>query len=108
MRAAFCATINMDAAEIAAWLETSESRSVGFVRPGETESVGRIAGRRIAAILAMSEEQLGDEDYRLMRKAAGFVRRHTARPPANRVTSRWRYALMNWGHDPLRSGDWGI
>jgi len=108
VRAAFRESVNMESAEIEAWLETAESRSVGFIRPGETESVGRIAGRRIAAILAISEEALDDEDYRLMRKAVGFVRRHTARPPVNRVTSRWRYALMNWGHDPLRSGDWGI
>ena len=37
-----------------------------------------------------------------MRKVVGFVRRHTAREPVNTVTSRWRYALMNWGHDPLK------
>lgn len=108
VRAAFRASINMSADEIEAWLATAESRSVGFIRPGETESVGRTAGRRIAAIRRLPEEALDDEDYRLMRKAVGFVRRHTARPPENRVTSRWRYALMNWGHDPLRSGDWAI
>jgi hypothetical protein len=33
---------------------------------------------------------------------AGFVRRHRAREPANMATSRWRYSLMNWGHDPLK------
>ena len=37
-----------------------------------------------------------------MRKVVGYVRRHRAQEPANIVTSRWRYALMNWGHDPLK------
>ena len=101
IRAAFAALCHMDADTLEAWLETDESRKVGFVRPGESESVGRQAGRRLAAILRMPQSALGDEDYRLMRKAVGYVRRHRAQEPANIVTSRWRYALMNWGHDPL-------
>lgn len=108
IRAAFDETVNMGAEEIEAWLETAESGKVGFVREGESESVGRGAGRRIAEILRIPEAALGEEDYRLMRKAVGVVRRHKARPPENRVTSRWRYALMNWGHDPLRSADWAL
>jgi hypothetical protein len=100
--AAFAAEINMAADEIEEWLETPESRSVGFRKPGDSESVGHRAGRRIAAILRGDPAELDDEDYRLMRKAVGFVRRHRAQEPANMVTSRWRYSLMNWGHDPLR------
>ena len=107
-RRAFAGVVNMDADEIEAWLETEESRRVGFVPPGAGESVGRAAGRRIAAILRTPDTALGDEDYRLMRKAFGVVRRHSARPPVNRVTSRWRYALMNWGHDPLRCEGWSV
>ena len=38
-----------------------------------------------------------------MRKAVGFIRRHRAQEPENMVTSRWRYSLMNWGHDPLKA-----
>ena len=102
VRAAFSALVNMSADEIEEWLETEESRAVGFTRPGESESVGRQAGRRIAAILRTEAWQRDDEDLRLMRKTVGFIRRHIAREPANMVTSRWRYALMNWGHDPLR------
>jgi hypothetical protein len=37
-----------------------------------------------------------------MRKVVGYVRRHRAQEPANIATSRWRYSLMNWGHDPLK------
>jgi hypothetical protein len=38
-----------------------------------------------------------------MRKVVGYVRRHLAQEPANPATSRWRYSLMNWGHDPLKA-----
>jgi hypothetical protein len=37
-----------------------------------------------------------------MRKVVGYIRRHSAQQPANIYTSRWRYSLMNWGHDPTR------
>ena len=44
-------------------------------------------------------------DYAHMRKVVGFVRRHRAQGPHEEYripTSRWRYSLMNWGHDPLK------
>jgi hypothetical protein len=35
-----------------------------------------------------------------------FIRRQLALAPRkNRESSRWRYALMNWGHDPLKLTD---
>jgi hypothetical protein len=93
----------MSAVEIEAWLETEESRSVGFTRRGESESVGRQSGRRIVAILGRDHGALSDVDYAHMRKVVGFVRRHRAQRPARDVThTRWRYALMNGGHDPLK------
>jgi hypothetical protein len=98
----FAAAVNMDADEIEAWLRTEESLAVGFRRAGAAETVGHAAGRRIVAILRTPEPELGDEDYAHMRKVAGFVRRHRAQEPANMVTSRWRYSLMNWGCDPLQ------
>lgn len=92
----------MTVAELDRWLETPESQRVGFRRPGETESVGHASGRRILAILGKSETMLADEDYAHMRKVIGFVRRHGAQRPENIYTSRWRYSLMNWGHDPVK------
>ena len=97
----FRSAVNMDAAELAAWLVTDESRRVGWTRPGESEAVGHAAGRRIVRILRTAEPALAPEDYRHMRKVVGFIRRHRAQEPVNIVTSRWRYSLMNWGHDPL-------
>ena len=97
---AFAAAVNMDADALEAWLDTPESRAVGYKKDGG-ESVGHAAGRRIVRILRSGEAARDEDDYRLMRKAVGVIRRHRAQEPANMVTSRWRYALMNWGHDPL-------
>jgi len=93
----------MTAAELQTWLGTRESRSVGWKADGRHESVGHASGRRIVEILRSPKRELTDNDYAHMRKVVGFVRRHRAQEPANKVTSRWRYSLMNWGHDPLKS-----
>ena len=98
----FNASVNMTAGEIEEWLESDQSRRVGFKRPGESESVGHASGRRIVAILQKRESELDDEDYAHMRKVIGYVKRHSAQRPDNFVTSRWRYSLMNWGHDPVK------
>ena len=98
---AFSDAVNMAPAELEAWLETGESRAVGQKKECG-ESVGHASGRRIAAILRCRRDELSDEDYLHMRKVAGFVARHRAQRPDNVVTSRWRYSLMNWGHDPLK------
>jgi hypothetical protein len=98
----FAALVNMEAAELEAWLDGEESRAVGWTRPGEEDSVGRQSGRHIARILRSPREKLDEADYRQMRRTIGFIRRHRAQEPANIVTSRWRYSLMNWGHDPLK------
>jgi len=99
---AFAAAVNMSLDELDSWLETRESRKVGFRRDGATESVGHASGRRIAAILRTPEPARTADDWAHMRKVVGFVRRHRAQEPANPVTSRWRWSLMNWGHDPLK------
>ena len=42
------------------------------------------------------------DDYAHMRKVVGYIARHSAQRPENIYTSRWRYSLMNWGHDPVK------
>jgi hypothetical protein len=91
----------MEAAELEAWLNTPESLRVGQMKP-DGESVGHASGRRIVHLLRATKEALSDDDYAHMRKVIGYVRRHLAQEPENTVTSRWRYSLMNWGHDPLK------
>lgn len=98
----FRSAVNMEADELERWLRTPESLRVGQTKPGERESIGHASGRRIVEILGKAEAKLKDEDYGHMRKVVGYVRRHRAQEPENMVTSRWRYSLMNWGHDPLK------
>ena len=102
---AFGEAVNMAPAELADWLETEESRKVGWKGSdgkGSGESVGHASGRRIVEIRRKRKAELDDADYAHMRKVVGYVRRHLAQRPENQVTSRWRYSLMNWGHDPLK------
>ena len=100
---AFHEAVNMAPAEMERWLATAESRSVGWTHEGEHESVGHEAGRRIVAIKRTKKADLTDDDYAHMRKVVGYVHRHMAQRPAGDVTeTRWRYSLMNWGHDPAK------
>lgn len=104
IRSDFKRAVNMTAAEIDDWLCTEQSHAVGWKGPNGTarESIGHQSGRRIADLLRKEELLLDDADYAHMRKVVGFVRRHSAQRPENIYTSRWRYSLMNWGHDPLK------
>ena len=83
------------------WQRRKAAQSGGRPR-GQSESVGYASGRRIVVLLRARRSDLTEEDYGHMRKVVGYVRRHRAQEPANMVTSRWRYSLMNWGHDPLK------
>jgi hypothetical protein len=104
VKKSFFALVNLTPRELEAWLETEESKSVGF-DSGDGESVGHKSGRRIVAILR--KKRVADaDDIVHMRKVVGFIRRHLAQPPGRDVeTSRWRYSLMNWGHDPMKISD---
>lgn len=103
IRREFKRLTNLSQAELRAWLDTPESRKVGFVRKGERESVGRQSGRRILEIRDTRVADLSDADYAHMKKVIGYCRRHLAQRPWGDVTeTRWRWSLMNWGHDPLK------
>ncbi|MEU0166120.1 DUF3140 domain-containing protein [Streptomyces iakyrus] len=93
--------VNMTPADLEKWLESDASQGVGQHQDGG-ESTGHASGRRIVAILRARKGDLTDDDYRHMRKVVGYVRRHQAQRPSGDVRdTRWRYSLMNWGHDPL-------
>jgi hypothetical protein len=99
--------VNMSAAELERWLRSPESQKVGWkgADGAAAESVGHASGRHIVAILRKGKDALTDNDYAHMRKVVGYVARHSAQRPENVYTSRWRYSLMNWGHDPVKAGD---
>ena len=104
IRRAFQEAVNMSPAALEKYLETEESRSVGWVNEGETEAVGHQEGRRIVEIKRKRKADLTDDDYAHMRKVVGCVHRHLAQggPAKDKEHSHWRYSLMNWGHDPLK------
>ncbi len=98
--AEFKEAVNMTAGDLEKWLRTDESKSVGQ-SSGDGESVGHASGRRIVDLLRTKKADLDDHDIAHMRKVVGYVHRHTAQRPAGDVTrTKWRYSLMNWGHDP--------
>jgi hypothetical protein len=111
VRQAFGDAVNMTASELKRWLKTDESKSVGVTGgkaksgPGGGQSVGHESGEAIVTILEKKKDQLTDEDLAHMRKVTGYVKRHLAQQPKKEdvTESRWRYSLMNWGHDPLKS-----
>lgn len=95
--------VNMSAREIEDWLATEESKSVGQ-DSGDGESIGRKSGKRIIAIL--KKRKAAADDIAHMRRVVSFIRRHRGQGPLrNAHSSRWRYSLMNWGHDPLKPAD---
>jgi hypothetical protein len=100
----FGEAVNMTPAALDKWLGTEDSRSVGWTYDGESEAVGHQEGRRMVEMKRKTKADLTDEDYAHMRKVLGYVRRHLAQggPAEDKEHSRWRFSLMNWGHDPLK------
>ncbi|MEZ5785107.1 MAG: DUF3140 domain-containing protein [Xanthobacteraceae bacterium] len=100
----FRAVVNMSPAELERWLDTDRLvRGVGWTRDNADESIGHRSGRRIVALKRTTVGDLDDDDYAHMRKVTGYVHRHLAQRPSGDVSdTRWRYSLMNWGHDPLK------
>jgi hypothetical protein len=98
----FDEAVNMSASELRRWLGTRESRAVAQ-STDDGEPVGQHAGRRIVDLLQKRVSDLTESDTQHMHEVVGHVHRHLAQKPGGDVAhSRWRYSLMNWGHDPLR------
>ncbi|WP_022825718.1 DUF3140 domain-containing protein [Hymenobacter norwichensis] len=94
--------VNMTATELEKWLKTEESKSVGQ-DSGDGKSIGHKSGEHIIRILHKKKADLTPDDEAHMHKVHSYVSRHSAQRPSSDVEhSRWRYSLMNWGHDPLK------
>ena len=103
----FNEAVNMAPAELEKWLDSDDSKRVGYKGgggEGSGESVGHKSGRRIVEIKRTKKADLSDDDYAHMKKVVSYVHRHLAQkgPAKDKETSDWRYSLMNWGHDPLK------
>ena len=104
----FREAVNMTPAALEKWLDTDDSKEVGWKGEdghGTGESVGHKSGARIVEILHKKKADLTDDDYAHMQKVVSYVHRHLAQggPKEDAEHSRWRYSLMNWGHDPMRA-----
>jgi hypothetical protein len=98
----FDEAVNMTRKDLEGWLNTDESRSVGQ-SDGGGESKGHESGRRIVEILQKNKSDYTDDDVEHMKRVVGYVKRHLGQGPKGGVEdSKWRYSLMNWGHDPLK------
>ena len=105
----FKEAVNMTPAALEKWLDSEESKSVGWADgankkdAGGSEAVGHKEGLRIVEIKHKKPADLSDDDYAHMKKVVGYVHRHLAQKPSGDIEhSRWRASLMNWGHDPLK------
>lgn len=105
VREQFKHAVNMTSAALGKWLDGPDSRAVGWKGEdgdGSGESIGHASGRHILRIKEQTVADLTEEDYDHMRKVVGYVARHSKQRPAQPEESRWRYSLMNWGHDPMK------
>jgi hypothetical protein len=102
VREEFQEAVNMDADELKKWLETDESKSVGQSDDGG-ESKGHESGCRIVEILKKDDEDIDQYDVDYMRRVVSYVHRYQAQELEEDVEeSRWRYSLMNRGHNLLK------
>lgn len=101
--AEFRKAVNMSAKQLEAWLKTGESKSVGQKSSEGSESTGHESGRMIVKLLGKSQSEYTEADIHEMARVISYVHRHMAQRPSGDISeTRWRYSLMNWGHDPLK------
>ena len=103
----FNEAVNMTPSELEKFLDTDDSKRVGWKGEdgkGSGESVGHKSGKRIVELRHKKKADLTNDDYAHMKKVVGYVHRHMAQggPAEDKEHSDWRYSLMNWGHDPMK------
>lgn len=99
---AFHAAVNMTPKELESWLKTEESRSVGQKETEGDESIGHQSGRHTVELLHQKSDPT-EADLHHMKRVVSYIHRHSAQKPSGEIEhTRWRYSLMNWGHDPLK------
>ena len=100
----FKQAVNMSAKVLTEWLKTDESKAVGFKNSEGGESVGHLSGRKIVEMLDKPEADFSSDDVAHARKVVGYIHRHSAQRPQGDISqTHWRYSLMNWGYDPLKT-----
>jgi Protein of unknown function (DUF3140) len=101
--AEFEKAVNMSPKALAAWLDTTDSKAVGFKTSDDSESVGHLSGEKIVVLLGKPRADFTPDDIAHARKVVGYIHRHLAQRPNGDISkTHWRYSLMNWGHDPQK------
>jgi hypothetical protein len=96
----FRSVVNISRDQFEHWLGTPESRKLRF--PDEPKG-GMIASQAILKLLTKKHDKITREDVGQMQAIIEFIEdRIQKRPKGDIVASNWRYALMNWGHDPSK------
>ena len=97
--------VNMTKTELEDWLDTDESKAAGQ-HDGDDESTGHAMGRHIVEIKDTKKDDLTDAQYGYMKKAVGYIARHSKQRPdkgdEELKDMTWTHSLKNWGHDPLK------
>jgi YebC/PmpR family DNA-binding regulatory protein len=91
-------------------LTDNRNRAASDVRVAMTRNGGSMADPGSVSylfnrkgVVIVPKGELTEDDVAHMRKVIGYVHRHLAQRPKGDVKdTRWRYSLMNWGHDPLK------
>ena len=97
-RADISVAVSIPAGLITPIIASADTKSISAI----STEMKELAGLARDGKLQPQQYQGGTASISNMRKVVGFIRRHSAQRPANIYTSRWRYSLMNWGHDPDR------
>lgn len=98
----FQKAVNMTSQNLQQWLSTEKSKSVGQ-KDDDDEAIGHKSGKKIVEILDRNSDDYTESDFGQMKRVVSYVHRHLAQKPSGDIeNSRWRYSLMNWGHDPLK------
>lgn len=96
----------MTAGKLEKWLDTEESKKVGYKDGGAGESVGHQEGAKIVELLGKEQADYTADDLKHIHKVTGYIHRHLAQKPDGDISgTNWRYSLMNWGHDPKNKGE---
>ena len=101
--AEFRALVNMSPLELENWLETKTSR-IPSQETRESELViDKKFSRKLIKILLKRKVMLTKGEYEYMDTVVNHIKKlYNHKPAEDILTSDWRYALMNLGHDPLK------
>lgn len=103
IHAEFREFINMGAGELGKFLYSPESKLVD-AEPMETDISARKGGDRTIKILRKKRFELTKTNYEHMERATAFITKKLSEQPEGDISeSVWRYSLMSWGHDPMKT-----